>query len=258
MPVADFSDLTEQWGMRMPDVQIRMASVRYSFAAEHAQERDCLEVGCGSGFGLELIARRAKRVVGGDLTESNLRSARKHSPQRPLARFDAQRLPFADASFDVVVMFEVIYYVNDIREALREVRRVLRSHGEVLVCLPNRERPGFHESPLSCSYPSASELRGMLSEAGFDVEVFAGFRIGESGIVDQILVAGSTIGRRLHLIPDSLTGRGRIKRLLYGTLKPLHGLSEVQSSKELVAIDTEQQVRDFKNLYAVGRLERSK
>lgn len=250
---SSFALLTEQWGMMMPDVQMKMACVRYSLAAEHARGRDYLEIGCGSGFGLELVSSVAEHVVGGDVTESNLRASREHSPDIDLALFDAHCLPFADNSFDVVAMFEVIYYFADIPQVLGEVGRVLRPAGELIVCLPNRERPGFHESPLSHSYPAAGELRSLLVAAGFEAEIYGGFRMGELGLRDRVLVVGSKIARRLHLIPESLDGRGRIKRLVYGTLHPMEGLRMVDPAEELVGIDPSAPVTGFKNLYAVAR-----
>jgi SAM-dependent methyltransferase len=56
----------------------------------------------GAGFGLEFVSRSARRVIGGDLTETNLLAAREHSPQLGVLRFDAHRLPFAAGSFDAV------------------------------------------------------------------------------------------------------------------------------------------------------------
>lgn len=247
-----FAPLTEQWGMMMPDVQQKMACVRYSLAAKHARDRDYLEIGCGSGFGLQLVARAARRVVGGDVTESNLRASREHSPDLAVALLDAHRLPFADSSFDVVAMFEVIYYFADIAQALSEAGRVLRPTGELIVCLPNRERPGFHESPLSKVYPTASELQSLLTVAGFDAEIYGGFRLGELGARDRLLVVGSKVARKLHLIPDSLDGRGKIKRFVYGTLHPMEGLEMVDPSEELTRVDTAAPVTDYKNLYAVA------
>lgn len=251
--LTDFASLTEQWGMMMPDIQMKMACVRYSFAAEHARGRDYLEIGCGSGFGLELVAQFARRVVGGDVTESNLRASLDHSPDLDVLFFDAHRLPFTGGSFDVVAMFEVIYYFVDIPQVLEEVRRVLRPTGELLVCLPNRERPGFHESPLSHSYPTAAELKSLLGAVGFDAEIYGGFRMGELGLTDRVLVGGSKVARKLHLIPDSLEGRGRIKRLVYGTLHPMEGLAMMDPYDELTFVDTTAPVTGFKNLYVVAR-----
>ena len=240
----------------MTDIQLRMACVRYSWAADVARGVDCLEIGSGSGFGLNLISAGARSAVGGDVTASNLRQSRVHYPDCNVARFDAHELPFADSSFDVVAMFEVIYYLADIPGVLSEIRRVLRPGGEVLICLPNRERPGFHRSPKSFTYPSARELHEILGEASFDTDVFAGFRMGELGMVDKVLVAGATAGRRLHIIPGTLRARSRIKRLVHGKMRTLQDLQEVDPWEELVPVNWSAPVRDFKNLYALGRLRK--
>ena len=94
-----------------------------------------LDVGCGNGaFTEELIARCAPATVMGiDPSEEQLAYARTR-PGVKTAEFrvgDAEKLPFADGSFDVAVMALVISFLSDPEQASIEMARVVRPGGRV-------------------------------------------------------------------------------------------------------------------------------
>lgn len=249
-----YERITERRGAAMSSSQIAMANTRYRFAAEQSAGADVLEIGCGTGFGLEFVRRSAKRAVGGDINESNLGAAA--SAGLAVARFDAHRLPFGDATVDCVLLFESIYYLRDPDHALAEMHRVLRDDGTLLICLPNRERPGFHPSPFSVSYPSATELDRLLRGAGFDPQMFAAFPIGQGGTVERLYLAAATTAVRLRIIPRTLEGRARLKRILFGRLPVFDGIDGTTGVQPLERIDPAKPVRDYVNLYALARKTR--
>lgn len=91
-----------------------------------------------------LLAARAQRVVGLDLSTSVLDAARKRHPVLQGVQGDIRNLPFPDASFDVVVSNSTLDHfesLDDIRLGLREIRRVLRSDGRLLLTLDNAANP---------------------------------------------------------------------------------------------------------------------
>ena len=92
-----------------------MMATRYGGAATFCGGKRVLEVGCGPGAGLGRLAQTARIVVGSDRTEMLLAQA-KHTYQNavPLVRLDALDLPFVTFSFDVIVLFEAIYYLPDV------------------------------------------------------------------------------------------------------------------------------------------------
>jgi SAM-dependent methyltransferase len=99
-----------------------------------------LEIGCGTGQNLQLLnALDPARVVGIDLSPIALEFARKACPNCDLVRADLNReLPFADQSFEVATIFNVLYHrwVESELFTLREARRVLRPGGLLLVTEP--------------------------------------------------------------------------------------------------------------------------
>jgi SAM-dependent methyltransferase len=98
-----------------------------------------LDAGCGTGGNARFL-RRYGQVIGVDLA---LAAIELGSPRVPGALLQASvlDLPFADASFDLVTSFDVLYHraVPDVDRALAETRRVLRPGGRLLIRLPAYE-----------------------------------------------------------------------------------------------------------------------
>ena len=252
----DYTTVTETWGLPASPEQLAMQHFRYRMAGHLAQGRDVLEIGCGSGMGLPYLAGHARRVVGGDYTMGLLLEARAHLPKTDLVRFDAQHLPFRDASLDVVLMLEMIYYVADQATAFAECRRVLRPGGTLMVCVPNPERPDFNPSPFSTSYPNARELARLFEGNGFAVDVSGAFRVEVESARDRMLAPIRHFAVRYRLIPNSMRMKALVKRVLYGPLPKLGAVSDAMATPEQAVHLNGQTdvVRDFKNLYAVGTL----
>ncbi|HEY8203737.1 MAG TPA: class I SAM-dependent methyltransferase [Pyrinomonadaceae bacterium] len=101
-----------------------------------------LEVGCGMGTDLLQFARGGARVTGVDLTPRSIEISRHHlklSDERAdFAVTDAEKLPFADESFDVVYSNGVLHHTPDTGGAVREIHRVLRPDGLARVMLYHR------------------------------------------------------------------------------------------------------------------------
>lgn len=100
-----------------------------------------LEVGCGTGLILERIARFAGRAEGVDISPRMLGKALERGLSAQLA--DVSSLPFEDESFDVVCSFKVLAHVRDWEVALKEMMRVLRPNGHLIVDVYNRNSLRF-------------------------------------------------------------------------------------------------------------------
>src|SRR2546427_9416346 len=110
--MADYTSVAETPTLKASREQVSMLYTRYHFAADHCLGKVVLEVACGAGQGLGYLAKKAKLVVGGDYTENLLRVAQRSYNRRvPLLHLDAHALPFRDSSFDVVLLYEAIYYL---------------------------------------------------------------------------------------------------------------------------------------------------
>jgi SAM-dependent methyltransferase len=252
----DFTTVTETWGLPASPEQLAMQYFRYRMAADLSKDRDVLEIGCGSGMGLPYLGEKARLVVGGDYTMGLLREARAQLPKAALVRMDAQYLPFRDASLDVVLMLEMIYYVADQEAAFAECRRVLRPGGALMVCVPNPERPDFNPSPFSTHYPNAGELAALFARHGFEARVYGGFPVEVESSRDRVLAPIRHFAVRYHLIPNSMRAKAMVKRVLYGKLPTLGAVHDGMAAySEAVELDLSRgPQRGFKNLYAIGKL----
>jgi SAM-dependent methyltransferase len=92
-----------------------------------------LEIGGGDGFQAAELARRYGWVAAVDLPDPG----RLGRPLYPVVRFDGLRLPFADASFDLVFSSHVLEHVTDVAGLQAEIRRVMRPGARAIHVLPS-------------------------------------------------------------------------------------------------------------------------
>ena len=114
-----------------------------------------LEVGCGAGFVTSALARDGYTVDALDSTMAMIRMARRDAARhcvRDRIRMysaDVHALPFRAQTFDLVIAIGVIPWLHSERVALREMRRVLKQDGYLLVTADNNARLSRILDPLS-------------------------------------------------------------------------------------------------------------
>ena len=99
---------------------------------------DLLDIGCGQGRILKLLASRAHRSVGVDVDKNARRLARAELflagiPNCSLRQGDMLALPFEDQSFDTIILDDVLRATDEPAAALREAARLLRPAGRILM-----------------------------------------------------------------------------------------------------------------------------
>jgi SAM-dependent methyltransferase len=129
------------------------------------READVLEVGCGRGGGTAFVfdQHHPRSMVGLDLARSAIaRCRRQHKrPGLTFVRGDAEDLPFADASFDVVLNVESSHCYPNVPRFLDEVHRVLRPEGFLLLADVRTTSPGRRRED---TLMPRSDLARLLSE----------------------------------------------------------------------------------------------
>lgn len=103
-----------------------------------------LDVGCGEGGFTMVLGRRFREVHGIDVQESYLesfRAATAGDPRYTITNMSASAMTYPDAHFDTVVTIETLEHVPDLTGAAREIGRVLRPGGELVITVPNRWFP---------------------------------------------------------------------------------------------------------------------
>jgi 2-polyprenyl-3-methyl-5-hydroxy-6-metoxy-1,4-benzoquinol methylase len=172
MEPVDHYGYWHQSGTRRSDLLDR-ERVHLELLDQHLQPgTSVLDAGCGDGRFLELLNRqwRDLTLVGADYSQLPLEAAGKRGFEVHRANFEAA-LPFEDEQFDVVNAAQVVEHIYNPDLFLRELRRVLRHDGHLVVSTPNLcawfnrvlvplgVQPIFYESSTESTMVGAGILR---------------------------------------------------------------------------------------------------
>lgn len=164
--------------------------------------QDVLEVGCGSGIAVQLFAEAGANVTAVDLTPWAVETTRARLDafglRGTVLEADAEQLPFADASFDLVFSWGVIHHTSNMNRALAELVRVCRGAGEIVLMLYHRRSLFF------LAYRGLARFLPFARRLGFHFE-------------------GARAGEREGLIARHFT-RGEVESMLRA-----HGLEDVRA-----------------------------
>lgn len=187
----------EDWTRRAPDALWRMHSDAVNTRlldlwlpkgrVARVLKTDLFDEACTDGLA-PLLSERAGIMVGVDVSEATIGAARSRRPEVAAAFADVRGLPFADASFDVVVSTSTLDHFRELTElgkGLSELHRVLKPGGRLIVTLDNPSNPVValrnllpfgllnrlglvpYYVGVTCN---ADQLTGMLEARGFAVE----------------------------------------------------------------------------------------
>jgi SAM-dependent methyltransferase len=143
---------------------------------------ETLEIGTGTGGMLHTLLERGLRARGVEINQALIAESRTWFGDLPIHPVSGVELPFPDASFDLVLSFDVFEHIKDSDAHLREVSRVLRSGGRYLVQTPNKWSNVIFETLRwrsltrwrddHCALHTAGQLRRRLEAHGFSVQFF--------------------------------------------------------------------------------------
>lgn len=109
--------------------------------ADLDEESTILEVGCGTGIYTIYWVNSSIKFYGLDISSGMLRRAiskiKSNSDKMLFVQGDAEHLPFTDASFNAVLSVNTIEHLDDIPETLKEMKRVCRDGGKIVLSVPN-------------------------------------------------------------------------------------------------------------------------
>jgi SAM-dependent methyltransferase len=206
------------WGARPGDwAQSEEQQVpTYEAALERVQigpGQCALDIGCGVGVFLRLVADRGAQPFGLDASESLIAAARERLPHADLRVGDMESLPYEDDTFDLVTGFNSFYFANDMVAALREAGRVAKPGAPVVIQVwgPHERNdleamkaivrrffpPRPADAPAEPDYSEPGVLEHMATEAGLDAgstfESTWSYEFGDEETVRRALVAPAGI-----------------------------------------------------------------
>ncbi|ATQ70492.1 MULTISPECIES: ArsR/SmtB family transcription factor [Methylosinus] len=172
-----FADHASEWdeirSLHVPEAQVEAAMRE---AVGEAPLRRLLDLGAGAGRMLELFAPQAEQAIGVDLSSAMLAVARGRLEEAgarnvQLRQGDIYALPIERNSCDLVIVHQVLHYLDDPGRALREAARALAPGGRLLVVdfAPHREealRDAHAHRRLGFA---TQEISALLTQAGLEV-----------------------------------------------------------------------------------------
>lgn len=191
------------------DLEVRVAT-------PFAVDARVLEVGCGTGLILERLAPHARQAWGIDLSAGMVERAAARG--LPVVLGSVTDLPFADDTFDLVCSFKVLAHVPDIDRALREVTRVTRPGGHMLlefynpwslryvakrVAGPLPISDGRTEADVYTRWDSPPAVRRLLPP-GVELLGYRGVRVvTPAALVHRVPVLGRVVRAAEHATVDA-------------------------------------------------------
>lgn len=218
----DYLSVSEITDDEVSQEQIQRMVNRYAWAAAYCENKDAIEVACGSGQGLGILLQFASTLQATDYSQAMVGLCNDHYQDRVhIQKSDAAALPLEDESVDVVMLLEALYYLPDPGSFFREANRVLRPGGHLLIVTANKDLYDFNPSPHSYRYLGVLELSSELKEAGYETTFYGGTPVQAVSLKQKILRPVKKAAVALKLVPETMSGKKWLKRLVFGKLKPL-------------------------------------
>jgi SAM-dependent methyltransferase len=174
------------------------------------REKEILDAGCGTGSILKQLGNSEKNV-GIDLAPEAISLCRQRGLDN-VYQADICALPFNNASFDIVICSSVLYHqwVKDIAGAVREIGRVLRPGGLLLLNVPALRflHSAHDEAVMTAHRFNKSEIRRLLRDNGFAIRRLTYWTtlLFPLAVIARTL-GGSATGRDFDSAANSLTRR---------------------------------------------------
>ena len=152
------------------DNPIHQRLLKAYYVAEQYVKGNLLEVGCGEGRGVELLAPKASSYTAVDKIEEVIEKLEGNYPEGKFVQANIPPLPFDDGSFDTVVSFQVIEHIKDDTTFLKEIHRVLKPGGIALISTPNIKMT-LSRNPWHIREYTADQLTELARSEFSDVEM---------------------------------------------------------------------------------------
>lgn len=214
-----FTTVTEIEGQPISSEQMNRMCHRYHWAAQYAVDKDVVEVACGAGQGIGLLSSKAKSLLAGDVSPEVLAAAKQtYGTAALLEVFPAEKIPSADKSVDLVLLFEALYYVAEPAHFFDEAKRILRPGGKLLIVTANKDLFDFTPSPFSKRYLGVAELQNELTQAGFRTHFYGYMNTQEAPVRQKILRPLKSLASRFGFMPKTMYGKKLLKKLFFGNM----------------------------------------
>jgi len=139
----------------------------YEYVAKYVEGKSVLDVGCGAGYGCQLLSQTARQVVGVDQNASAIDYCRHNfnADNIEYICMDGNKLEF-EQKFDIVVTFQVIEHFHDVSAFIEQLKNAVAPGGMLLISTPNvrQPEPETSENPFHFSEMNYAQFNEALSK----------------------------------------------------------------------------------------------
>jgi len=146
------------------------------------KSKKILEIGSGKGTLLNLLCQKGFQVQGVDVDPALLKESQELYGELPFSLINSETLPFEDASFDVIISFDVFEHIPDTDKHLSEIRRILTKDGCYAFQTPNKYTNVVFETIRArsftkwrdehCSLHSYTQMFRRFKKHGFEIKFY--------------------------------------------------------------------------------------
>lgn len=113
--------------------------IRYEGCVKFIKNKVVLDIASGSGYGTAILAKSAEKVYGVDISADSIQYAKENYAAKNIKYLvgDGENIPLPNSSIDTVVSFETIEHVKDYEQFIKEIKRVLKPNGQLIISTPN-------------------------------------------------------------------------------------------------------------------------
>ena len=170
---------------------------RYLFATENVTESDYVcDIACTCGYGSAMLAKKAKKVIGVDISKPVIDFANKFFATDNLSFVcqDAQNLQLKE-EFDVIVSFETIEHIPEPEKFLNAAHKLLKTTGKLICSVPNETTCPYAESRNHFHYRhyTKEQFEQLLNKCGFKIVKLYQQYLDNNYAVEQRSDEGSVI-----------------------------------------------------------------
>lgn len=178
----------------------RLDDTLFRLIPERGDGLRLLDLGCGTGHYMTMLAQRGFEVVGVDGADEMLAKARANNPEAEVLQGDVENIPLPDASFDYVICIEVLRYLHNWPKCVQEMGRILKPGGVCLAtAMPLLNSNGYwfvnrlskliplgNLSRIQQEFVTGPGLRRQFRDAGFDKTDVHGVYTGPINWVERL------------------------------------------------------------------------
>jgi ubiquinone/menaquinone biosynthesis C-methylase UbiE len=115
---------------------------RYALCLSLVKDKQVLDIASGEGYGSSILAKEAKSVLGVDIDIDAIKTAQSKYEKQDNLKFlvgSCESIPLAKNSVEIVTSFETIEHHDKHHEMMKEIKRVIKQDGTLIISSPNRE-----------------------------------------------------------------------------------------------------------------------